>query len=235
MIVLVSPDNPTGSTLGKEDLEAVAEIAVKHNLLVISDEIYEKFTFGGRKHYSIASMEGMKERTMTLNGFSKAYAMTGFRVGYLATDKTLMKKISPLHVQIVTCTNAIGQKAAVEALRGPQNEVEAMWKEYEERSNTLADGFNHMPGIICARPGGSMYVYPNIKSFKMTSGEFSVHIAKEANVLVYPATVFGNGGEGYLRVVITTNRDGIYDPKVSRRNIAEGLERIEKAIRKLKK
>jgi len=235
MIVLVSPDNPTGSALERDDLEAVAEMAVKHNLLVISDEIYEKLTFGGRKHYSIASLEGMKERTITINGFSKAYAMTGLRVGYVATDETLMKKISPLHVQIVTCTNAIGQKAAVEALRGPQNEMKAIWREYEERSNMLADGLNDMPGITCIRPGGSIYVYPNIKSFKMTSGEFSVHIAREANVLVYPATVFGKGGEGYLRVVITTNRDGIYDPKASKGNIVEALERIEKAVKKLKK
>jgi aminotransferase len=225
MIVLVSPNNPTGSVLTKEDLEAISEIAKKHDLIVFSDEVYEAFVFDGRKHYSIASLPGMKERTIVLNGLIKTYAMTGWRVAYLVADEKYMRHMKALHSQWTVCVNTIAQKAAIAALNGPQDFPKKMCKEYEIRRNIMVEEFNKMPGIFCRKPWGTFYVYPKISGTGMSSLEFAKYIAKEAKVLFQPASGYGDGGEGYLRTATTLPRE----------KLKEGLERVKSAVEKLGK
>jgi aminotransferase len=223
LLVLVSPDNPTGAVLPKDDLEAIAEIALRHDLIVVSDEIYEKFIFGDHRHYSIASLPEMKERSIILNGFSKAYAMTGWRVGYIAADESCMEPIKRLHSNLVICANSIAQKAALAALTGPQHYVEEFRKEFERRMNLAVNGLNRIHGIKRNKPGGSFYIFPNVKSFKISSFQLAKHVAKDVKVLLYPGTAFGKGGEGYLRLSLTTSQD----------NIKEALVRIKESLEKL--
>jgi aspartate/methionine/tyrosine aminotransferase len=224
MIVLVSPHNPTGSVLTMEDLEAISEIAKKHDLLVFSDEVYEAIVFDGRKHYSIASLPGMKERTITLNGLIKTYALTGWRVAYLVADERYMNVMKELHAQWTVCVNTIAQKAAIAALRGPQDFPGKMREEYEIRRNIMVEELNKMPGISCRKPWGTYYVYPKISGTGLNSLEFAKYIAKEVKVIFQPASGYGDGGEGYLRAATTLPRE----------KIREGLERVKSAVEKLK-
>ena len=219
-LVLVSPDNPTGAVLLKEDLEEIAEIARRHDLIVISDEIYEKFIFGRRRYYSIMSFSEMKERSIILNGFSKAYAMTGWRVGYVVADESYMEHMKRLHSNLVICANSIAQRAALAALTDSQDCVKKFRKEFERRINLAVNGLNRIRGIKCKKPGGSFYIFPNVKSFGISSFQLAKHIVKDAMVLLYPGTAFGKGGEGYLRLSLTTSRD----------NIEKALERIRTSL-----
>jgi len=223
-IVLVSPHNPTGSVLTKEDLEAMSEIAKKHDLTVFSDEVYEAFVFDGRKHFSIASFPGMKERTITLNGLIKTYAQTGWRVAYLVADERYISYMKKLHAQWTVCINTIAQKAAVAALTGPQDFPQKMCDEYEIRRNIMVEEFNKMPNISCIKPWGTYYVYPKISGTSMSSLEFAKYIAREAKVIFQPGSGFGDGGEGYLRTATTLPRE----------KLKEGLERVKSAVEKLK-
>lgn len=207
-ILLVSPDNPTGSVLTRNDLEAIAEIAKKYRLLVISDEIYEKFVYDGEKHLSIASFPGMKEHTITLNGFSKAYAMTGWRLGYIVADEAIMEPIIKVHNMIFPLCS-ITQRAGLAAMTGPQDSMKEMIREYQTRKDLAVDELNKTEGITCYNSRGAIYVYPKISALEMSSHEFSMHLLKEAKVLTYPGTAFGDGGEGYLRMSLAASRKDI--------------------------
>jgi aminotransferase len=219
-IVLNSPNNPTGAVMTREDLEAIAEIAKEHNLIVFSDEVYEAFIFDGRKHYSIASIPGMRERTITLNGLIKTYALTGWRIAYLVADETYMRHMINLHAQWTVCINTIAQKAAIAALNGPQDFPRKMRDEYQTRRDIAVAGFNHIPGVSCRKPWGTFYVYPKISGSGMNSLEFAKFAAREARVLFHPASGYGDGGEGYLRVTTTLPPE----------KIREGLSRVREAI-----
>jgi aspartate/methionine/tyrosine aminotransferase len=223
MIILISPDNPTGSVIDKTTLKTIAEIAQDHDLIVVSDEIYEKFTYDGIRNYSIAALSGMEDRTVTINSFSKTYAMTGWRVGYIAAEKTLMKNISKVHHAMNVCASAISQKASVAALTGPQNCVNEMLTEYDRRRRETVSLTNEISGFRCQMPRGAFYVFPNIKAFQMSSLDLAIHIIKEARVVTVPGSAFGSAGEGHLRFSYATSLN----------EIREGLSRIKEAIEKL--
>jgi len=225
LIALVSPHNPTGSVLQKEDLEKVAEIAVQHDLLVLSDEVYEKLMFDGNKHFSIASFPGMEDRTITINGFSKGYAMEGWRLGYFTADNRLMAKIGPIAYYIMICANTISQKAALAVLTEPevQKEQQHILKEYEKRRRLLVEGLNKINGIRCGWPAGSYYLFFNAKSFGTPVVNLATYLLKEGKVLVGPGTSFGSGGEGYLRACLAESEE----------NIKEGLVRMKEALERL--
>ena len=223
MIVLVSPNNPTGSVLTRQDLEAISDIAKKHDLIVFSDEVYEAFVFDGRKHYSIASFPGMKERTITMNGLIKTYALTGWRIAYLVADEKYMNHLKQLHAQWTVCINTIAQKAAIAALTGPQDFPKKMCAEYQIRRDIMVEEFNKMPRMSCRKPWGTYYVHPNISGTGMSSLEFAKYVAREARVVFQPGSGFGDAGEGYLRTATTMQRE----------KLREGLERVRTAVEKL--
>ena len=224
-IVLNSPNNPTGSVLTREDLEAVAEIAKKHDLIVFSDEVYEALVFDGRKHYSIASFPDMKERTITLNGLIKTYALTGWRIAYLVADERYMRHMTELHAQWTVCINTIAQKAAIAALNGPQDFPRKMRDEYQARRDIAVAEFNRIPGVSCRKAWGTFYLYPKISGTGMNSLEFAKFAAKEARVLFHPGSGYGDAGEGYLRVATTLGRE----------KIKEALGRVREAVENRKK
>lgn len=229
MIIMNSPNNPTGSVLSKDDVEQIAEIAKRHDLLVISDEIYEKIMFDNHRHYSIASFPGMKTRTITINGFSKGFAMTGWRIGYLAADKSLANVIKKVHHYIALSAPTIAQKAALFALSEKHivdKSVKEMVKEYQKRRDLLVGQLNDMPGIHCLKPAGSIYAFPSVKGLGLSSFDFALHLIEECRVVVYPGTAFGNSGEGYLRVSLAYPKEkmGIALQKIKEvvQNLAAG-------------
>ncbi len=223
MIVLNSPENPTGGVLTKEDLQSVADcIANRDDVFVVSDEIYSKILYEG-KHESIASIPGMKEKTILLNGFSKTYAMTGWRLGYGVMRKDLAQKTTQLMVNSNSCTCAFVQMAGIEALRGPQDEAERMVAEFKKRREVIVSGFNNIKGITCRRPRGAFYVFPNITGTGMGCRKLSDYLLNNAGVAVLPGTAFGRYGEGYLRLSFANSVE----------NIKKALERISKALENL--
>ena len=198
VLILPYPNNPTGAIMEKEDLEKIARIAIEKDLLVMSDEIYSALTYKD-KHVSIASLDGMKERTILINGFSKAYAMTGWRLGYACGPQEIIKQMTKIHQFAIMCAPTTSQYAAVEALKKGDNAVEEMRKSYNQRRRFLMDSFKKM-GLDCFEPFGAFYVFPCIKEFNMTSEEFATRLLKEEKVAVVPGTAFGDCGEGYLRI-----------------------------------
>ncbi|MBS7616610.1 pyridoxal phosphate-dependent aminotransferase [Candidatus Bathyarchaeota archaeon] len=225
MIILNSPENPTGGVLTKEDLKVIADcIADRDDVLVLSDEIYSRILYEG-KHESIASLPGMKEKTLILDGFSKTYAMTGWRLGYGVVRKDLAQKITQLMVNSNSCTCAFIQVAGVEALKGPQDSVDKMVAEFKKRREVIVSGLNNIKGITCKKPKGAFYVFPNIRSVGMSSKEFSDYLLNEAGVAVLPGTSFGEYGEGHLRISFANSVE----------NIKKALDRINEAVKKLKK
>ena len=222
MIILNSPHNPCGSMLTKRDVKEIAEIVKKHNLLVLSDEIYDKITYE-QKHYSIASEADMKDHTIIINGFSKTYAMTGWRLGYAISNKSIISQMAKLHLNISSCAAAFVQMAGITALRGPQDCVKEMLQEYARRREIIVEGLNSIPGISCKKPSGAFYVFPNIKKLGMSSREFAQYLLTEGGVATLHGTAFGKFGEGYLRLSYAT----------SITNIKKGLEKIKTAIEKL--
>lgn len=223
MIILNSPSNPTGGILTKEDLEAIAEHVVHRNdLLVLSDEIYDRILYEG-KHESIASLPGMKEKTILANGFSKTYAMTGWRLGYGVMRKDLAQKIGQLMINSNSCTCAFVQMAGVEALRGPQDEVEGMVGEFKRRREVIVSGANKVEGMSCKNPRGTFYVFPNVKNVGLDCRRLADFLLKEAGVAVLPGTAFGKFGEGYLRFSFANSIE----------NINKALVRISEALQKL--
>lgn len=223
-IALTTPDGPVGAVHLREDLEKVAELAQEYDLLVISDEIYEKINYGQTPHFSIASLPGMRERTFTVNGFSKGYAMTGWRVGYAVVPAHLMGAMKMVNALNTIWLNTIAQYAALAAYRGPQEPVDRMVAEYKRRMTILVDGINAIDGMYCLFPDGAYYGWPNISSYGLSSEDFAKHLLFSEHILVQPGTIFGKGGEGYIRVSCS-------EPEEEMR---EGLQRLKRAVRRLK-
>lgn len=198
VIVLPFPNNPTGAIMEKSDLEAVAEVIIKHDLYVISDEIYGELTYKG-KHISIATMPGMQERTILINGFSKAYAMTGWRLGYACGPSNIIAQMTKIHQFAIMCAPTTSQYAAVEALKNGDADVAMMRESYNQRRRFLINAFKEM-GLECFEPFGAFYIFPCIKEFGMTSDEFATRFLEEEKVAVVPGTAFGDCGEGFLRI-----------------------------------
>ena len=198
ILILPFPNNPTGAVMGKEDIEAIAEVIIEKDLFVISDEIYSELTYGSR-HFSIVSVSGMKERTVLINGFSKSYAMTGWRLGYTCAPKNIHEQMLKIHQYAIMCAPTTSQYAAVEALRNGDKDVEEMRRSYNHRRRFLMNAFKEMK-LECFEPFGAFYVFPCIKEFKMTSEDFATKFLNEEKVAVVPGSAFGKSGEGYIRI-----------------------------------
>ena len=225
MIIINSPENPTGGILTREDLKLIADcVADRDDVVILSDEIYSRIIYEG-EHESIASLPGMKEKTILLDGFSKTYAMTGWRLGYGVMRKDIAQKATQLMINSNSCTCAFVQMAGVEALKGPQDEVDRMVAEFKRRREVIIPGLNEIEGISCKKPRGAFYAFPNITKLGMSSREFSDYLLNEAGVAVLPGTSFGEYGEGYLRLSFATSVE----------NIKKALNRIHEAVKKLRK
>ncbi len=198
ILVLPFPNNPTGSVMGREELEKIAKVVIEKDLFVLSDEIYAELTYNG-KHVSITSIEGIKERTVLINGFSKAYAMTGWRLGYACAPEVILKQMLKIHQYAIMCAPTTSQYAAVEALKNGDKDVEEMRRSYNHRRRFLMNAFREM-GLECFEPFGAFYVFPCIKEFGMTSEEFATRFLMEEKVATVPGTAFGDSGEGFLRI-----------------------------------
>jgi len=222
-IVIVTPSNPTGGILEQKTLEEIAKLAIEKDLMVIADEIYERIIYGDSKHISIASLPNMAERTITLNGFSKAYSMTGWRLGYACASADLILAINKVHQHNTTCAPSFAQKAAIKALRDEKNEVEEMLREYTRRRDYAVAAINAIPGISCICPKGSFYIFINCKSFNMKSAEIASYLLNYAKIALVPGDVFGSNGEGYLRMSFANSYE----------NIAEGCNRMKNAFASL--
>ena len=222
ILVLPFPNNPTGSIMEREDLEAIAEVVREHDLYVLSDEIYSELTYVG-DHCTIASLPGMKERTVLINGFSKSYAMTGWRLGYACAPEIILKQMLKIHQYAIMCAPTTSQYAAVEALKNGDEDVAEMREAYDERRQYLVKAFRDM-GMDCYEPQGAFYVFPSIKKFGMTSEEFAVKLLEQEKVAVVPGSAFGACGEGYLRICYA----------YSLKDLKRALARIERFIKTLK-
>ena len=216
-LMLNFPTNPTGGTQTRAELAKIAALCVQHDLIVLSDEIYSELTYDGVEHVSIASMPGMQQRTVLLHGFSKAFAMTGFRVGYACAPPVLTEAMMKIHQYGILCAATTAQDAALEALENGARHVEAMRKEYELRRNFIVRGFNDL-GLDCFKPLGSFYVFPNIASTGLTSREFSLGLLEKKKVACVPGPAFGPGGEGFVRCSYATSLDQI---KVAIKRVGE--------------
>ncbi len=202
-ILIGYPANPTGAVMVKEELTQIAELAQQYNLLVISDEVYAQLVYGV-EHTCLASLPGMKERTILLDGFSKAYAMTGWRVGYAASGQEIIKAMTKIHQYTMLCTPIMGQMAAIEALKEGSSEVGTMVRDYDRRRRVMLKGFKNI-GLSCFEPKGAFYAFPSIKVTGMTSEEFAEKLLIEEKVAVVPGTAFGQSGEGYIRCCYATS------------------------------
>lgn len=222
VLILPYPNNPTGAIMERGDLDKIAKIVVEKDILVMSDEIYSALTYKGR-HVSIASLEGMKERTILINGFSKAYAMTGWRLGYACGPKDIIKQMTKIHQFAIMCAPTTSQYAAVTALKKGDEAVEQMRLSYNQRRRFLMNAFKEM-GLDCFEPYGAFYVFPCIKEFSMTSEEFATKLLMEEKVAVVPGTAFGDCGEGFLRISYAYSLE----------NLKEAVARIHKFVNKLR-
>ncbi len=222
VLILPYPNNPTGAIMERGDLEKIAKIVVEKDILVMSDEIYSALTYKGR-HVSIASLEGMKERTILINGFSKAYAMTGWRLGYACGPKDIIKQMTKIHQFAIMCAPTTSQYAAVTALKKGDEAVEQMRLSYNQRRRFLMNAFKEI-GLECFEPYGAFYVFPCIKEFGMTSEEFATKLLMEEKVAVVPGTAFGDCAEGYLRISYAYSLE----------NLKEAVARIHKFVNKLR-
>ena len=209
LVILNSPGNPTGGIMPLQDLEVIASIARDHDFWVMSDEIYSRMTYDDTVAPSIATLPGMLDRTIVVDGFSKTYAMTGWRLGYGIMPLDLAKKIQLLLTHSVGSTAHFVQIAGIEALTGPQEQVDTVIKEYQRRRDAMVDGLNAIPGFKCMRPQGAFYVFPNIKAFGLSSMKLADFILEKADVALLPGSSFGKYGEGYLRLVYSNSIDKI--------------------------
>lgn len=223
VLILPFPNNPTGAIMEKKDLEAIAEVIIKHDLFVISDEIYAELTYKG-EHVSIATLPGMQERTILINGFSKAYAMTGWRLGYACGPKNIIEQMIKIHQFAIMCAPTTSQYAAVEALKNGDEDVKQMREAYDQRRRYLMHAFKEM-GLQCFEPYGAFYVFPCIKEFGMTSDEFATRFLEEEKVAVVPGTAFGDCGEGFLRISYAYSLE---DLKVSIGRLGDFVARLRK-------
>lgn len=222
LIIINSPANPTGGVFTQKDVQDIADIVKNYNCYIMSDEIYSRIMYG-YEHYSISSLPGMKERTIILDGFSKTYAMTGWRVGYGVMPKELAAVVAKLMTNSNSCTNSFVQRACIEALQGSQSEVDKMVAEFQKRRDFIVDGLNKIKGFSCKKPLGAFYVFPNIKQTGMDSKKLADYLLNEAGVAALSGTAFGEYGQGYLRFSYANSIE----------NIAKALGKIEKAIQKL--
>lgn len=224
VIILNYPNNPTGGVLSYAEVAALARLAFEHNMIVISDEVYERMLYDGAKHYCLATFPELRERTLVVNSFSKTYAMTGLRVGYVYGPKELVSPLWLVHQYTVACVNSLAQFVALAALRGPQDFVNGMLKEFDRRRHLVHKRLNETEGFHCNLPKGAFYAFPSIKDFGMTSEAFSEFLAKKAHVITVPGSAFGRNGEGYIRI----SYSAAYE------KLEEALDRIEKAVRTLR-
>lgn len=206
-LLLCSPNNPTGSSLSKEELQAIADIVIKHDLLVITDEIYAELTYD-EEFTSIASLEGMKERTIIISGFSKGFAMTGWRLGYICAPTVIAKAMLKIHQYTMMCAPTMAQYGAIEALQNGQHDVEEMRKSYRRRRNYMVKSLNQI-GLECHSPGGAFYVFPSVKKTGLSSEEFAEQLLLEERVAVVPGNVFGKGGEGHIRCSYASSMESL--------------------------
>jgi aspartate/methionine/tyrosine aminotransferase len=209
MLVINSPANPTGGVLTRDDLERIAAIAVERDLLVLADEIYARILYDGAEHVSIASLPGMAERTIVLDGFSKTYAMTGWRLGYAIVPDELVLPFSRLIINSVSCTASYSQIAAVEALTGPQDSVDAMVREFRARRDLIVAGLNAIDGIRCLEPAGAFYVFPNVAGTGRNGEQLADALLYEGGVSVLAGTAFGSSGLDYVRISYANSQEKI--------------------------
>ncbi len=222
VLILPFPNNPTGAIMERKDLEAVARVAIEHDLIVMSDEIYGELTYKG-KHVSIASLPGMKERTVLINGFSKAYAMTGWRLGYACGPAAIIQQMMKIHQFAIMCAPITSQCAAVEALKNGDDDIVEMCTAYNQRRRYLLNAFREM-GLECFEPYGAFYVFPCIRQFGMTSDEFATRFLAEEKVAVVPGTAFGESGEGFLRISYAYSLE----------NLKVAIGRMDRFVKKLR-
>lgn len=224
MIVLISPNNPTGGVLSRETLEQVAHLAIEHDLIVLSDEIYEKLMYDDQEHVCIASLSGMRDRTITLNGFSKAYSMTGWRLGYMAARKEIIQACVRVHHYVNTCASSFVQEAAITALTEAEHDVQRMVEEYQRRRDLVVRRINEIEGLSCRTPRGAFYAFVNIKNLSMSSMEFAQYLLEHAGVATVPGVAFGTSGEGYIRLSFASNYE----------SLVEACDKIESAVADLR-
>ena len=222
ILLLSFPNNPTGAIMEREDLEAIAEICREKDIFVVSDEIYSELTYGKEPHVSIASLPGMKERTVVINGFSKAFAMTGWRLGYALGPENVIKQMTKIHQFAIMCAPTTSQFAAVEALRNGDDDIKVMRESYDQRRKYLLNAFEDM-GLPCFEPEGAFYMFPSIKRFNMSSDEFAERLLKAEKLAVVPGTAFGDSGEGFLRISYAYSID----------SLKEAMGRLERFINTL--
>lgn len=225
LMILNTPSNPTGAILDQEILGQISKIGQRNGILVLSDEPYEKIIFDGKKHLSIASLEGMKSSTISVFTFSKTYAMPGWRVGYVVADKCIIAEMEKTMEHMTSGVTTVSQRAALASIQGHQDDAEEMVKEYEKRRNILCEGLNKIEGITCSMPEGAFYAFPNISSFSMTSWDFAKFLLDVSKVATIPGSIFGNRGEGFLRISFAANIA----------LLQEAISRIEEGIRLLQK
>ena len=222
ILILPFPNNPTGAIMEKKDLEEIAQVCIEKDIFVISDEIYSELTYK-EDHVSIASIPGMRERTIVINGFSKAYAMTGWRLGYACGPEVILKQMTKIHQFAIMCAPTNSQYAAVEALKNGDKDVEMMCESYNQRRRYLLNAFREM-GLDCFEPYGAFYIFPSIKKFGMTSDEFATRLLKEEKVAVVPGTAFGDCGEGFLRISYAYSLENL---KIAMDRIGNFIKRLE--------
>lgn len=223
ILILPFPNNPTGAIMERKDLEEIAKVCIKNDIYVISDEIYGELSYK-EKHVSIASIAGMKERTILINGFSKAYAMTGWRLGYACGPKEIIEQMVKIHQYAIMCAPTTSQYSAVEALKKGDDDVKLMRESYNQRRRFLMNAFKEI-GLECFEPYGAFYVFPSIKEFGMTSEEFAMKFLEEEHVAVVPGTAFGDSGEGFLRISYAYSIE----------NLKRAMERLKRFVEKLRK
>lgn len=221
MIIINSPQNPTGAVLTENDIKEIAEMAEDNDLYILSDEIYSKMYYDGLEHHSPSYLDECNERTIIIDGFSKAYSMTGWRLGYAVAPEEIIHEMELLLADAISCTTSFAQKGAVEALRGPQDFTKMMMEEFTKRRNALIEGINEeVPGMNCIYPKGAFYAFPNIKETGMTSEEVAKYMLNDAGVALLPGTSFGSQGEGFLRISYAQSLD----------MIDKGIERMKEAL-----
>jgi aminotransferase len=223
-LIINTPSNPTGTVFSRKVLEEVADFAVENSLLVMSDEAYEKLVYGDAKHVSIGSLNGMDKHVMTLHSFSKTYAMPGFRLGYACGPAEIIGAMTKLHIFSSLCAPTVSQLAGMEALKGPQTAVEKMRREYDRRRRMIVKRCREIAGMACLEPKGAFYLFPNIRSFGLSSYDFCMKLLKEARVATIPGTEFGSCGEGYIRLSYATAYE----------KIEKAMDRIERVVKTMR-
>lgn len=223
LLLVLTPHNPTGAVAERATLEVLSEIAARHDLLVVSDEIYEKLVYDGAAHISFATLPGMAERTLTINGFSKAYSMTGWRLGYVAGPAGLIGALMKMHQSTTNCAVTFAQWGGVAAYRGDQGCVAEMAREFDRRRRLVMDALRRMPGVRCVEPRGAFYAFPDFSALGRSDVDLAEDLLRRAHVALVPGSAFGPGGEGHLRIAYSTGYDAL----------AAGLARMAKAVEEL--